>query len=164
MKLEKELLIDSFMIQGVSNAPYVIKAISEGYESSLTFGDGARRKFGIRSSLNITGRNLIVTLNSKEMPREDRVIISAGKEDLLISRIGFNEETTWHYMTFPDPSTHESGSYFARLISPGGGDGIHLSASPCPYFDLKVPLSPKEYFGIKNLPKRSIFGIDLKLE
>jgi hypothetical protein len=164
MKLEKELLIDSFAIQRYQNAPYAVKAISGDYKSSLTIDDEILDKvLAVQNPRGIAGRNLIVTLNSREMPKEKRIIVSVGNGELLIDKIGFNEQTSWSYMTFPEPRTHEKGSYFAHLVSPGQGDGMHFSSSPCPNYDMNIPLSHEEYFQIKNLPKRSVFEIDLKL-
>ena len=89
MRLEKELLIDSFAIQRISNAPYTIKAVSalNGYddESKLTVNDAFLNKFQLPNPMDIEKKLRII----KRLDRLD------GFPDNTITALFLNKDQLW---------------------------------------------------------------------
>jgi len=164
MELEKELFLEDLKIQRVSNAPCVFTGILGGEKSSLTVTrEAAEYLLGEISPFDIPGKDLPIVLSSEEIVVPEgkfSVLNIPDKERLTIKGVYEVRNREWQYLTCP-PSQREEVNYSLHLQTPHM-NGMHFSSIPCPYLDLKLPLTEAEYREASELSSNVVFRWDLK--
>jgi len=73
------------------------------------------------------------------------------------------EKKSWYYHS-SSCSTYDETSHIAFFESPFGGDGIHPTLLPCPYYQLKLGINEEEYDEFKKLPGHSVMKVSFELK
>ncbi len=173
MQITKEFRIHEVKAARVSNAPFQI--ILEGNlfrredESSLTLDTETCVRYNIPMSLDLVGRTLVCSFESRELPLkndghfEGLVDMELLENDnLAIHSLKRNEVISSSFGVIP-PSKHSEVSRVLKLSSFGGGDGIHPSPLPCPFYRIILELTDEEYEACKVLPPTSVFKVNFHL-
>lgn len=173
MQITKELRIQEVKAARVSNASFQIVLEGNPFrrngESILTFDADTLSRFGIAMSFDLVGRALVCSFESRELPLESngyfkgRVDMKAvTSDDLAIHSLRKNERVSPSFGMIP-PSKHSEVSRTLKLSSFGGGDGIHPSPLPCPFYRISLELTEEEYEECKALPPTSVVRASFRL-
>ena len=173
VQITKEFRIQEVKAARVSNAPFQIVLEGNPFrregESSLTFDTDTCTRFGIPMSLDLVGRTLVCSFESHELPLESNghfkghVDMKAiTSDDLAIHSLKRSEVVSPSFGMIP-PSKHSEVSRTLELSSFGGGDGIHPSPLPCPFYRITLELTEKEYEACKALPPTSVIRASFRL-
>ncbi|MBI5732403.1 hypothetical protein HY967_00380 [Candidatus Jorgensenbacteria bacterium] len=171
MELVKELGISEFTGTRATNAPYkmVLEDLSSyrhDDDSILNLDVETIVRHSLQMSFALIGRIVVCTFTAKELPLEENGTPSLQKltdDDLLIESLNKNEHQSPQIHWIP-PSHHKEMNMILKLKSPGGGDGIHPSPLPCPFYRLTLNLIEEEYETCKNLPPQTVFSVGFKLK
>lgn len=167
MNITKEFRIHAVTAARVSNAPFQIVLEGNPFrrdkESSLTLDAETCARFGIPMSLELVGRRLVCSFESRELPLEDSGLFKGrpdmkqlDHDDLAIRSLHKNERVTPLFFGTIPSSKHAEMSRTLELSSFGGGDGIHPSSLPCPFYRIVLELTEEEYEACKALPPTSV--------
>jgi hypothetical protein len=173
VQITKEFRIHEVKAARVSNAPFQIVLEGNPFrrngESSLTLDADTCMRFSIPMSLDLVGRTLICSFESRELPLEanghfkGHVDMKAlDTDDLAIHSLHKNERVSPSFGMIP-PSKHSEVSRTLELSSFGGGDGIHPSPMPCPFYRIVLELTEEEYEACKALPPTSVIRTSFRL-
>lgn len=153
----------------MTNAPFQIVLEGNSFrreeESSLTLDTDTCSRYNIPMSFDLVGRTLICSFESRELSFKDNNFVdmnSLESDDLNISSLSKNE-SIWSSFGTISPSKHSKVSRTLTLSSFGGGDGIHPSPLPCPFYRVVLELTDEEYEACKVLPPNSIFKVNFRL-
>lgn len=173
VQITKEFRIQEVKAARVSNAPFQIVLEGDLFrrnsESTLTFDPDTLTRFGIAMSLDLVGRTLVCSFESRELPLESNGhfkghvdMKAVTSDDLAIHSLRKNERVSTSFGMIP-PSKHSEVSRTLELSSFGGGDGIHPSPLPCPFYRVSLELTEEEYEVCKALPSASVVRASFRL-
>ncbi len=173
MRITKEFRIHEVKATRVSNAPFQIVLEGDPFrrngESSLTLDAETCKRFCIAMSLDLVGRTLICSFESRELPLETNEhfkghvdMNAVTSDDLAIHSLHKNEHVSPSFGMIP-PSKHSEVSRALQLSSFGGGDGIDPSPLPCPFYQISLELTEEEYEACKALPPASVIRATFRL-
>ena len=168
MNITKEFRIHEVRAAKISNAPFQIVLESNPFRqngrSYLTLNMDTCAHFDIPMSLEIVGRTLVCSFNSHELPLKanEHLWNHVDSNDLEIRSLQRNEQVSPSLGLIP-PSKHIETSRTMELSSFGGGDGIHPSPLPCPFYRIILELTEEEYEECKTLPPASVFRLSFHL-
>ena len=173
MQITKEFRIQEVKATRVSNAPFQLvlegNPFRQNGESTLTFDTDTLARFGIAMSLDLVGRTLVCSFESRELPLESNGhlkghvdIKAVTSDDLAIHSLHKNERVSPSFGIIP-PSKHSEVSRTLELSSFGGGDGIHPSPLPCPFYRFSLELTEEEYEACKVLSPVSVICANFRL-
>ena len=138
-------------------------------ESSLTLDADTCARFGIPMSLDLVGHTLVCSFESRELPLETNGhfkghvdMKSLGSDDLAIHSLHKSERVSPSFGMIP-PSKHSEVSRTLELSSFGGGDGMHPSLLPCPFYRIVLELTEEEYEMCRALPATSVIRTSFQL-
>lgn len=133
-------------------------------ESSLTLDADMCAWYNIPMSLDLIGRTLVCSFESRELHlHDDRVNTESLTNDKLqIQSLEKSETITSVFYTVP-PSKYNQSSRILKLSSFGDGDGMHIHIMPCPFYRFIIELTDEEYEACKALPANSIFKVSFHL-
>ena len=173
MKLMRKFKIDEVKATGSDNAPFQVvlegNPFRRNSKSILTFDADTLARFDIAMSLNLVGCTLICSFNSRNLPLESnghfkgRVDMKGiTSDDLMIHSLHKKENVQSLFYMIP-PSKHNEVSRRLELLSFGGGDGIHPSPLPCPFYQIILELTEIEYEACKRLSSASVIQVSFRL-
>ncbi|MFH1233722.1 MAG: hypothetical protein V1649_03700 [Patescibacteria group bacterium] len=173
MEITKELRIWEVKAARVSNTPFQIVLEGNRFrreeESSLMLDLNTCARYNIPMSLDLVGRTLVCSFENRELPLKNNghfkgyVDMESLKNDnLMIHSLKRSEIVSPSFGMIP-PAKHSEVSRTLTLSSFGGGDGIHLSPLPCPFYRFVLELSDEEYEECKVLPPTSVFKASFRL-
>ena len=173
MQITKEFKIHEVKAARVSNAPFQIVLEGNPFrrerESSLTLDTDTCTRYNIPMSLELVGRTLICSFESRELPLKNDGhfkghvdVESLDSDTLAIHSLKRSEVVSPSFGMIP-PAKHSEVSRTLELSSFGGGDGMHLSPLPCPYYRIVLELSDEEYEACKALSPTSVIKASFRL-
>lgn len=173
MQITKELRIHEVKATRANNVPFQIilggNYLRQEEESSLTLDADICTRYNIPISLDLIGRTLACSFESRELPLQGdnngngRVDMeSLGSDDLQIKSLKKTEITLSVFHTIP-PSKYNQISQTLELSSFGGGDGMRMHIIPCPFYHFLVELNDEEYEACRALPANSVFKVSFHL-
>ncbi len=174
MKITKEFQIQEARKSTCSNAPYQIVLAGNPFikesMSTLTFDRDTCKRYSIPYSLDVAGRSLICSFESRQLPIKKTGHFAGRVEleslldnDLFITSLMNNEQMSRSFGTIP-PSKYTKASHLLKLNSFGDGDGIHPSPLPCPFYQITLELSESEFLACKELQPESVMRVDFHLK
>lgn len=165
MRITKQFKIFEIRATETPNAPFQIilagnpLKLNQENLSSLTLDANTCIQYNIPISLDLVGRNLVCSFESRELPLQDDGkhinIGSLGNDELHIQSLKKNETISPIFYTIP-PSKHEEILRTLELLSFGGGDGMHIHIMPCPFYHFIIELTDEEYEMCKAMPANSV--------
>jgi len=168
VQITKEFKIDEVKATRAINAPLQI-VLSGEKKSFLTLNKDICTRFNIPMSLDLVDRTLVCSFESRELPLKNQRpfygcvnMESFGSDDLKIDSLKKSKIMSPSFTMIP-PSKHSEVSRTLELSSFGGGDGMHLSPLPCPFYQIVLELTDEEYKVCKILPPTSIFKVSFRL-
>ncbi len=176
MKIEKRYRVVEVRGTIIRNSPFELligqgRDLSDENRSRLVINQATCLQFGIPHSLGLTGRHLIVTLESKEIPKCDGDSSDTGinwdhfdtEQDLLFDDLYTTTRIRRPFTTLPseEHSTVEQERVL-KLSSFVGGGSIRIPR--CPRYSLRMLLDESEYGQVRDLPLNTVFRISLRLE
>ena len=174
MQITKEFRIHEVKAAEISNAPFQIVLKGNPFKqekdhSFLTLDENTCARYNVPMSLDLIGRTLVCSLESRELPLKDSGHLmghvdmdSLGSDDLAIHSLKRSETVSPSFGTIP-PSKHNEVSRTLELFSFGGGDGIHIHVTPCPFYRIVLELTDEEYEVCKALPPTSVIRVSFRL-
>lgn len=173
MEFSAELLIEEIRLTRAMNVPVqIVLATKELYLDQ-----------NMRSHLNVSSqflkdhdiplltgsekhRVISCRLKSRQLPLQAKGqqhpgfidMSSLTEKDLRIRSIESNEKITYLDFTAP-PQKVTQETRLMHLHSFGGGDGIHPTLMPCPFYNLKIYLSQGQYRDARLLPPGTVFSV-----
>ncbi|MBI3589046.1 MAG: hypothetical protein HY093_01350 [Candidatus Liptonbacteria bacterium] len=168
MQITKELTIQEVRGKNVSNVPYQIllagDPLRHNEQSSLTLDKRTWDKPGINWTINAAGYKLACSFESREIPLKDNRLDTSSLEsdDLMIKSLEKTESLSLIRNMIP-PAKHAYVSRTLELSSFGGGDGIHPTPTPCPFYRFTLELTEEEYEACKALPATSVLKVSFRL-
>jgi len=175
MKIKKRYRILEVRGTIIRNHPFEL-LIGQGQDKSdenrsrLVINQAICLQFGIPYTLGLTGRHLVVTLESREIPKRDGDSSDGGinwdhfdtEQDLLFKDLYLKERINRSFTTLPDEHSTVEQKRVLKLRSHVGGGSVRTPR--CPRYNLRMLLDESEYCEVKNLPLNTVFRISLKLE
>ena len=153
----------------INNVPFQIVLEGDPFrreqESSLTFDTDTCVRYNIPMSLDLVGRTLVCSFESRELPLRNKGHVdmeSLENDNLAIHSLKRSEVVSPSFGMIP-PSKHSEVSRTLELSSFGGGDGIHFSPLPCPFYRIVLELSDEEYEECKALSPTSVIKASFRL-
>lgn len=175
MKITKEFWIDELSLRARSNIPYLLELSNVDDSpanidpSELRFDEEILKQWGIADYLDLVGKKLRCTFESWELGlideghHKDSIDWSSvGSQDLSIGGVKREDETTFMRYAIP-PMTFNRVLHLLRLQSFGGGDGIHPSPLPCPFYTFNVKLTEDEYDECALLTPTSVMKVSFEV-
>jgi len=173
MQITREFRIHEVKAARVSNAPFQIVLEGNPFrreeESSLTLDTDTCARYNIPMSLDLVGRTLVCSFESRELPLKNNGhfkghvdMESLENDNLAIHSLKRSEVVSSFFGMIP-PSKHSEVSRTLELSSFGGGDGIHPSSLPCPFYRIVLELSDEEYEECKALSPTSVIKASFRL-
>jgi hypothetical protein len=173
MELTKEFLIREVRGRRNSSAPFYVifepTRLGADQESTLTLNEEACARHGFLMSLDLVGRRLLCTLQSRDLPLYDtgsqQGLVDRqgmGEDDVLINFLEKREYTFFDTRPVRHPSKHESVVRVLELSTMHGGGT--LSVLPTPFYHLFIEVTEEMYEGCKKLSERSVFHISFQLK
>ena len=170
MEITKELKIQGISGSTVFNAPFQIVLEGDSFrrneESSLTLDLDTCAYYNIPISFELVGRTLVCSFKSRELPLKNDGYVdmkSLKNDDLAIHSLKKSEEVVSPSFRMSLPSKNIEVLRTLELSSFGGGDGIHLSPLPCPFYRFVLDLTDEEFEECKALPPTSVFEASFRL-
>jgi len=169
MKITKLLTIHEVKATRIRNTPFQIvlegsNPFEQEKKSILTLDTDTCTRFNIPTSFDLVGQVLICSFESHEFPLKNNLVSmeSIKDNDLKICHLKRCEVVSPVMSVIP-PFKHDKISRTLELLSFGGGDGIHFSPLPCPFYRIVLELSDEEYEECKALPPVSVFKVSFCL-
>lgn len=168
MVITKELMIQEVKAARISNAPYEIvlesaRLFEREKRSSLTFDANACARHGIPMSLDLVGRTLICSFESRKLRTKNESFMSRRllEQDLCMESLVREEETSLLSYTVP-PSKKLVISQTLELKTYACGG--RYSTLPCPLYHFFLDLTDKEYRTCKALSATTVFRPSFSLK
>ncbi len=170
MQITEKLMICKIEATRSDSAPFKLTLENNrGEESSLLLDSNTCTRYKIPISLNLTGRTLVCSFESRELPlQNDGHFLFLGQftkepprnDDLEIQSLNKEEIIKPTFMSIP-PSKHIEILRTLKLSS-FGGEGIHFHTTPCPFYRFILELTEKEYNICKALPEATVFKVNFR--
>ena len=172
MRITREFIIHKVEATRASSAFQIVlegNPFRREEESFLTFDKDTCARYNIPMSLNLVGRTLICSFESRELPLKNDEhfkghvdMESLENDNLAIYSLKRSEVISPSLEMIP-PSKHSKVLRTLKLSSFGGGDGIHPSPLPCPFYRIVLELSDEEYEECKALSPTSVIKASFRL-